>query len=203
MRKMKKVLGAVLIVLMAVSFAYAEVDKPLHIYLQGGATLPMGDTKDGFKTGFNAGGGVGFSINENIEIVGRVLYHSMKPDFGGDFWLGMADGYNLDDYDASGGELQPLMYGGELKLNTGDEEKNFYLIAGIGKAKLKLADLKVNGEKSKIADDETETYFCVGGGVEFGKFFVEGRYVMIKLKPEGTDEEFDFNMVPICIGVKF
>jgi hypothetical protein len=51
-KKMKRVLGALLGVVLAVSLAYAEVpEKPLHIYLQGGASLPTGDLKDMYKTG--------------------------------------------------------------------------------------------------------------------------------------------------------
>ena len=43
MKKMKQLLGAVICVMMAASFAYAELpEKPIHVYLQGGGTLPMG-----------------------------------------------------------------------------------------------------------------------------------------------------------------
>ena len=195
-KKMKIVLGALLGLIFAVSFTHAEVpEKPLHVYLQGGATLPTGDLKDGYKTGFNAGGGVGFSINENIEIVGRVLYHSLKLDVEGDF---------------DGGEFTPLMYGGELKFNTGDEEKNFYLIGGLGLAKVKTKDIEYGGQ-TMDGMDESGKYFCFGAGIEFGKFFIEGRYVILDvdvddhsdMSEEGGGFSDKVKMIPISVGFKF
>lgn len=195
MKKMKRVLGALLGVVLAVSFAYAEVpEKPLHIYLQGGASLPTGDLKDMYKTGFNAGGGVGFSLNENIEIVGRILYHSLKLD---------ADG----DYD--GGEFIPLMYGGELKFNTGEEERNFYLLAGLGLVKATFKEIEQDSVEIEqdgvvVMEEQKEDgkYFCFGGGVEFGKFFVEGRYVILKADDDDGGND-DVKMIPISVGFKF
>lgn len=188
MKKMKRVLGVLLGVVLAVSFAYAEVpEKPLHIYLQGGASLPTGDLKDMYKTGFNAGGGVGFSLNENIEIVGRILYHSLKLD---------ADG----DYD--GGEFTPLMYGGELKFNTGEEERNFYLLAGLGLVKATFKEIEQDGVVVMEEQKEDGKYFCFGGGVEFGKFFVEGRYVILKADDDDGGND-DVKMIPISVGFKF
>lgn len=202
MKKMKTVLGALLGLFLVASFAYAEIpEKPLHIYLQGGATLPTGDLKDMYKTGFNVGGGIGFSLHENFEIVGRVLYHSLALDVEGDY---------------DGGEFTPLMYGGELKFNTGDEERNFYLLGGLGLAKATVKEIKSGGYVVMEEQKEDGKYFCFGAGVEFGKFFIEGRYVILKADDDDDDDdddspyeesssssEDDVKIIPICIGFKF
>jgi hypothetical protein len=140
-----------------------------------------------YKTGFNAGGGVGFSLNENIEIVGRILYHSLKLDVDGDY---------------DGGEFTPLMYGGELKFNTGEEERNFYLLAGLGLVKATFKEIEQDGVVVMEEQKEDGKYFCFGGGVEFGKFFVEGRYVILKADDDDGGND-DVKMIPISVGFKF
>lgn len=199
MKKMRQLLGAVICVLMATSFAYAEVpEKPIHIYLQGGGTLPMSDLKDGWKVGFNVGGGIGLSINENIEVGARVLYNSLNLDTEGDLWK--EEGGDMDDVD--GGEFQPLMYGLELKINTGNEDTNLYIVGGFGKAKVKFGDLEVNGQEVDFFEEQTENYYALGGGVEFGTFFIEARYVIIKFDGDGSDSD-DIKMIPVSVGIKF
>ncbi len=193
------VLLLIVIFALALSVSAQTPEKPFNLYLAGGGTMPMDDLKDGWTTGFHGEGGIGMALMSNLELVGRVSYHYFPIDDEGELWGGEAD--------FDGGEFTSLMYGVEAKLNLGTPASSTrpYLLGGFGWAKLEMKEITYDGmepgEEGTQAS-ETEMYYTVGGGIEFGTFFIQARYVRVTIDNEGLDGDADINYVPITVGFR-
>jgi len=173
--------------------------KPFSVYLNGGLSMVTGpqDFKDYHKIGFNLGAGVGFKAIPVIEIVLKSEYHSISKDW--DFVSGF-DGI-------SGGKVKILTFGADARISSPSLILPIkpYGFAGFGFANLKQDEIVID-PLVEIAiiipeyEDQTKTYFNLGGGIEFGtgiKMFLQAKYMIIK-----TDGD-DINFIPVSFGIKF
>ena len=161
---MKKALVLSLMLLFVSGLALA---KPMSFRLGGGIDLPM---DDGVSTGFHGMGGIDYSINPNMSILGNLSYHSIP----------------FDDMGITGVDIDPFSIigiNGEVKYALGPEAPTrFYLLGGLGFASVKSPDMTISvmGYSTTVeGESSTEFMLSLGGGVAFGTVFVEGRYLNI------------------------
>jgi opacity protein-like surface antigen len=185
---MKKIL-AILTILLAFSVtATAQTpSSPIKLYATGGVSLPMSPDlfKDYYKMGFHFGGGVGYALMPNLQLIGKAEYHMFAPDV----------------EDIEGGDLKLSMFGGDLKFSLGLPAAPIkpYLLGGAGFAKITVDAVEGFDEESY---DETKFYFNVGAGLDLVSnpafsLFIQGRYVSVMTDDESTA------MVPISAGIRF
>ncbi len=170
--------------------------KPFNLYLQGGASVPQDDFKDMYNYGYHLGGGLGFSLIPRVELVGRGSYHK--------FSLESLERVveNQGSISVSGGDLTMIMYGAELKLNLGVLTTNPYVLGGYGWAKFDFEDVTTNIfgiEETYIIQSHTENYMVIGGGLEFTRTFIEGRYYTFM---EDIVEKTNTRLITVSLGLK-
>ena len=191
MKKVSVTVLTVLAVLIAVSLAVPQVQaqeelKPMSIYLGGGVSVPTGDAGDIWKFGFHGLGRVGFNVAPKLDILAGVDFHTFSFDDQG------ASGF-------SGGGLTSINLTGDLKVNLGAPgmSTNPFVLGGVGLGIAKASDLTVTGVGTFVGDSESKAFIEVGGGAEFNKFFILGRYVSIFTSGSSI------SYIPITVGVKF
>ncbi len=198
---MKKTVVFVALIVGLASTASAQLpSKPFSLYIQGGASLPQEDFKDIYKLGYHGAGGLGISIFPKVEAVGRVSYHKYSLESAASL-LGIDSPVDVD-----GGDLTMLMYGADLKLNLGILVTNPYLLAGYGWAKFDREDVTysvLSVEHTQTFDSNTENYWILGGGIEFSRTFIEGRYITF-LEDDDNEVEDDSNsrLITVSVGIK-
>ena len=190
---MKKLLILTVILAFVAMSASAQVSKPFNIYVGGGLNLPMSPEifKDYWKTGFHGMGAFGFNSGPNLQILGKIEYHTFPFDFGGIPGL-------------SGMSFNTLMYGGAAKFDFGVPmaPTKPFVLGGMGMATLSVSDLEGVGAPISFDVSETKIYIEFGGGVEFKmgptmNLFLMGRYVNVSSEGDATA------FVPITVGLKF
>ena len=84
---MKKVLFAILVLLMVVSLTQAQEKGKMGVSVQAGIALPTGDFGDGYDMGFGGRGVFMYYLNQNMAITGTAGYFtwSGKDDFDATF----------------------------------------------------------------------------------------------------------------------
>ncbi len=198
---MKKTAFFIALIVGLASTASAQLpSKPFSLYIQGGASLPQEDFKDVYKLGYHGAGGLGISIFPKVEAVGRVSYHKHS--------LESVTSLLGDDsqVDVDGGDLTMLMYGANLKLNLGVLVTNPYLLAGYGWAKFDIEDMTFSAsgvEHTQTFDSHTDNYWILGGGIEFSRTFIEGRYITF-LEDDDDEVENDSKskLITVSLGIK-
>ncbi len=167
--------------------ASAQV-KPFTLYGQAGLSLPQGDLNDGYKTGYNFGVGLGWSLMPKLEGVGRVGVHR----------------FGSDETGLTGGEMTVMMLGADLKLNAGVPMMAYkpYLFGGAGFARIEVSDIAaaldaVVDLQTGGSGTDTKLYYTFGGGLEMGMLFVEARYVSFKR------DDASITYIPLMVGIKF
>jgi len=181
----------VLAILVAGSLAVSQVQaqeaaKPMSFYLGGGVSVPTGDLGDGWKLGFHGFGRVGFNVAPKLDILAGLDYHT----------------FSVDDQGVSGiegGALSTINITGDLKVNLGTPamSANPFVLGGVGLAIESVSDLTIAGLGTFSFDSESDVFIEVGGGAEFNKFFIMGRYVNI------FSSGSSISYLPITVGVKF
>jgi len=178
---MRKILKSAL-VLGAVSLAGAgalNAQAGASFHVGGGVVLPMGDFGDAFKTGFQALGGVNFALG------------SLPFDIRVDAIYGQNSGddavFTVDDVKAKffGG-----MAGAQFGFGAPGASVHPYILGQVG---------VVNGKTTctGCADNSSSDFTFLGGaGVNFGKFFVEGKYMSIQ-------SDASANMLVVSAGISF
>ena len=198
---MKKTAFFIALIIGLASTASAQLpSKPFSLYIQGGASVPQEDFSDLYKLGYHGAGGLGISIFPKVEAVGRVSYHKFSPE-------SVASLLGVDSpIDVDGGDLTMLMYGADLKLNLGILVTNPYLLAGYGWAKFETEDVTYSAsgvEHTETFDSQTDNYWILGGGIEFSRTFIEGRYITFL---EDDDNEVQDNsksrLITVSLGFK-
>lgn len=184
---MKKVVICLvsLAVLFMVSAVSAQEVKTVDGYVSAGLSLPTGDLGDGWKLGYHLAGRMGFDVAPKVRILVGVGLHAFPLD---DRGTGV-DGGNIT--------VVPIM--ADIKLNLGlpGASANPYLLGGIGMANLSFSDLTYQGQLWLKGESETDFAVEIGGGVDFDRFFVQGKFVNVFT--EGSDLTF----IPFSFGLKF
>lgn len=192
----KTVLLIALVAVVAGSALAQTPSKPFNLYIQGGASLPQEDFNNLYKYGYHGGAGIGFSIFPHMELVARASYHKYSVE---------SINRILPDQEAivvSGGDLAMIMYGAELKMNMGMMVSNPYVLAGYGRAKFDTEDVSISGfgiEETVEFASHTENYWVLGGGLEFTRTFIEGRYITFL---EDAFEETTTRLITVSFGFK-
>jgi opacity protein-like surface antigen len=192
----KTVLILALATAIAVSASGQIPSKPFNLYLQGGVSLPQEDFKELYKYGYHGSAGIGFSILPRMELIGRGSYHKYSVE---SISRILPDQESID---VSGGDLTMIMYGADLKLNLGALGMNPYLLGGYGWAKFDIKDVTVTAfgfEDVYEFPSHTENYMVLGGGLEFTRTFIEGRYYTFM---EDITEKTSTRLITVSFGVK-
>jgi len=192
---------AILIAFTAVS-ASAQNPSPFSLYAGGAISMPQSPDgfKDGFKTGYHGSIGVGYKVMPNLQLVGKLEYHTFKVNF--DNTPGM------EEY--SGGTNKMWMYGvdGRYQFSLPAAPVSPYVLGGLGFANIKQsefegpASLGLSVLNEMISESVTEMYWNIGAGVQLASgpafsVFAQARYVSIAT--EGESAAF----IPITLGLKF
>jgi opacity protein-like surface antigen len=204
---MKRIILVALLVLALAVAASAESQIKPAVYAGGGIGLLSGPTfiKDYWKMGMGFGGGVGFAITPNIEIVGKVFYNQFPLD--DDKILqesGAPSGVTIDGLD-----FRVIEFGADVKYlftMAPDSKVGPFLVAGVGASNYKFTDVTVSDPNQSISVptgqyDATDLSFSGGGGVEFMvsptiAIWVDARFAYI------ASEGDAISYIPVRAGVK-
>jgi hypothetical protein len=211
--------------LAAASPALAQ-DKPVEFNIGGGVTFPLGDVADSFDNGWNFAAGLTFNTNEVVGFQAEYQYHRL----GGPDRL-FANAINPGG-DAILIESNHQMHVGAFNLVLragGTSGVRGYLVAGPGvyNRKIQLTTPSVGFitvcdpywlicyptavSTDTIIGDRSTTDFGinVGGGVNFGAFYVEARYHYVwgpEVTPVGGGGQTystNASYFPITFGFRF
>jgi opacity protein-like surface antigen len=155
-------------------------------HIGGGLTIPMGDFKDGFKTGWQAMGGVDFGLS-GLPFMLRVdgLYGQNNAKDALNTALGTTDAKTK----FFGG-----MAGAQYVIGSGPAPVKPYILGEIGAVNTKFSAGGSSASKTHFA-------FAPGLGIQFGlgslHAFVEGKYLSIHASGGSL------NMIPIIVGIRF
>ena len=201
-------------------------DNPVQVNFGGGVTFPVGDVAESFDTGWNFAAGLTFNTNEVIGLQAEYQYHR----FGGPDRL-------FDDVGTSAPNDQILIQSNHqmnvVDFNVvlragGTSGVRGYVLAGPGVywRKVQLTTPSVGlitvcdpywyvcfpspVATDAIIGDRTSTDFGinVGGGVNFGAFYIEARYHYVfgdDVQVPGGGQTFSTNAsyFPITFGFRF
>ena len=186
------ILAAVLV--LAISVSAQTPSKPFSVYAGGGLSMPMGDFSDRYKSGFHGTARIGFSAAPRMEILLGVDYHlnKMKDEFAAAFDTATAGILSVE-----AGNYKTLLVAADAKLNLGVPMAPVtpYAVGGIGIANVSAPKVKFLGwDVPSISN--TKVFFEVGGGVEFNKFFLQGK--LVSIQTEGSAS----NMLAFSAGLK-
>jgi opacity protein-like surface antigen len=175
---MKRILTSVVAAGLALAVsAHGAQAQSINFGVGGGLTIPTGDFKTGFKTGWHGIANIGYSMPGGIGLRG-------------DFYYGQN---NLKSALGSGkvklaGGLANLTYsfGGAAMVHP-------YLIGGAG---------MFNAKADPGGASSTKFAWAAGGGLKFkagtdSNIFVEGRYVSVSTSGSKT------NFIPVSAGISF
>jgi opacity protein-like surface antigen len=185
--------------------ASAQEESKFHFLANGGLSLPQSPDafKDGWSSGFNLGGGVGYRLSRHFTVQALVNYDRFPFDEAGVMDL-VIDEVGIDprdlgiSVDIQGADASVLSVSGELKASfIGDPDKiSPYVIGGAGIARLSISDTRFTGsvmgvellDETLEGESETNWMATFGGGVDIPlnqrvSLFFEGRYQLIF--PEG------------------
>lgn len=192
---------AILIAFAATSVS-AQAPSPFSFYAGGLISLPQAPDafKESFKTGWHGYIGAGYKAMPNLQIVGKIEYHTFAVDF--DNMAGM------EEY--SGGTNKMWMFGadGRYQFSLPSAPISPYVLGGLGFANIKQsefegpASLGLSLLNEAIPESVTKMYWNIGTGVNLASgpafsFFAQARYVSILTEGESS------NFIPITLGVKF
>jgi opacity protein-like surface antigen len=176
---MKRIVSVVLAAGGALLLSAASAQAQVSVGVGGGITVPTGDFKDFFKTGWNALANVGYDLPSGIGVRGDFYYGEHKTKSGvtpsGKFKLAGGLGNVLYSFKTPG-TVHP------------------YIMGTVG---------FING-KADVTGGSSETKVAYGGGagIKFkvgsdASLFAEGRYISVNTTGTNT------NFIPISVGVSF
>ncbi len=197
----KIAIAALLLAVLAVSASTETVPKPVTVYLGIGPTAPIDPAlfRDDHKTGFHVLTSVGYALNPNAEVVGRLEMHLVAVDFEERF----GDNVSFD-----GGGIDMLVFGIDMKLNThryGVPIRPF-ILAGGGWSRLSQSAISTSLAFEQYAplliENQTRLYFNIGVGTEIRpssnlNMFLLFRYLEIR---QDSDH---ISLLPITFGIRF
>jgi opacity protein-like surface antigen len=200
---MKKYVFVMVALFAFASVASAQVPNPISLHFGGAISIPNSPDAfaDAYKTGYHGWAGVGYKVMPNLQIVGKIEFHTFKLDVDSDpLLLGT---------DISGGKNNMWMFGvdGRYSFAMPTSPLKPFVLGGLGFARMSMTDLE--GSNPLIAsfnefkpEAQTDVYFNVGAGVELKtapmwNMFLQVRYVSVAT--EGSSSSF----IPVSLGVKF
>lgn len=162
--------------------------KPYSFGISAGASVPTGDLRSNFNTGYNLGA--------HVAVAAPSLPISFRADAGYDNWgSNSANLTNLHAWSATGNVV--------LTVPTGTTMTP-YLIGGVGAYSFGGAELQSSGfvnTNSGLSQSDTHFGYNAGGGITIPlsgfNTFVEARYNHVSI----TNGSYAF--VPIRFGVMF
>ena len=182
---MKRILRSALVLgvvsLAGVGVAQAQGAGRASFHVGGGVVLPTGDFGDAFKTGWQALGGVSFGLGGlPFDIRVDAIYGQNSGD----------DAFFAPIDDAKGKFFGGLA-GAQFGFGGAASPVHPYILGQLG-----IVNSKVTC--TGCADNSNSDFTFLGGaGLEFGKFFVEGKYMSIQSDPSST------NMIVVSAGIHF
>jgi hypothetical protein len=206
-----RVLTFTLLVIIAItSMAWSQTDKKTDLYLGAGITFPAGPQEftDYWKMGFNAGGGIGFSLTPAASLIFTVGYAAFPLNESEILKKAGVPSYVNASID--GGTASALDLAGNIKLslNPAPNRVAAYIVAGAGYFSLSFSDVKVSASYMGYSASETLTFdsesafsTSFGAGIdipagETTSIFIEGRYSIAFTKGDNT------SYVPLRAGVR-
>lgn len=184
-----------------------------YVAIQGGANFPQNNLRNGFKTGYGAGGQLGWDpigspLGLRLNLNWQRFQGRANPVLNGIAYTGTVNDANL--YSALADAKLRLPFGRALGSTSGlyavgggglayfKNYNNFAAVAGTGAATGVPNQSVTNTFRSQ---DVTRFALNGGGGFEFGvgpaSLFVEGRYVRIFTPNQSAD------YVPVTLGLSF
>lgn len=196
---MKKLYWMILLFLAFAGMAAAQVPQPFSLYAGGAVSIPQAPDafKAGFKTGYHGAIGIGYKVMPNLQVIGKVEYHTFKFDFQGQSGL-------------EGGTNKMTLFGADGRYTMGVPAAPLkpYIIGGAGLANIKQSEfsgsnvLAASILNSIIADSQTKFYYNIGGGVELKSGPAWSMYAQVRYVSIGTAGGSS-SFVPITLGLKF
>ena len=203
----------------------AAAQDPVEFHIGGGVAVPVGDVADSFDTGFNFSTGLTFNANEAVGFMGEYQYFRFGgPDRSFDNVATPTSDRILIE---SNHQMNVVDFNVVLRAG-GTSGMRAYLLAGPGVywRKVQLTTPTVGFitvcdpywyvcyptavSTDAIIGDRTSTDFGIniGGGVNFGAFFVEARYHYVwgpKVETPGGGQSYGSNAsyIPLTAGFRF
>jgi len=203
---MKVIIISTLLLLASATTAFGQGTNGLELYLNSGISFPSNPDEfaDYWSTGFNFGGGAGYSVDPNLTLVAYFDYN----DFNFDDERFLED-YGFTGYGISitGGEASSITLSGNLKVTLlpSPEPVRPYLLGGVGWTRISIGDVTIYGPGGSVTvEGESETAFSVllGAGIDFTltegmDLFIQGGYSIAFTEEESTE------IFPVKLGIKF
>jgi len=179
-----------LILLLAVSAVAQLPGKPFTFSVAGGISAPTGQLNDIWKAGYHGSGRIAHSFAPKLEFTAGLDYHSFPRDA-----LGISG--------LEGGDYKVLMLAVDVRLNLGVYPMPWkpFLFGGGGIARATTSDMTYpdvfgSGTITEEGDSNTKPFIEIGGGVSFGLFFIQGKFVNIFY------DEGNVKYVPFSVGIR-
>lgn len=178
---MKRILSVVAAASLALAISTTAASAQVAIGVGGGVTIPTGDFKDFFKTGWHGLANVGYDLPSGLGVRGDFYYgeNKTKSNVTPSGKIKLAGGLGNVLYSfKTPGTVHP------------------YILGSVGFFNVK-ADAGASGSAS-----ETKIAYGGGAGIKFkvgsdASLFVEGRYLSVNTSGSNT------NFIPISAGVSF
>ncbi|MBU8933538.1 MAG: porin family protein [candidate division Zixibacteria bacterium] len=234
---MRHAIVMIALVLLVAATGWTEGAKPVF-YVGGGISMPMKPDaiggldgseigiKDMYKNGTHIGGGVGFQISPNVEIIGWVSYNSFAFDDDGfsqaleDEFIRLSGGMTgfTFDINTNGTKLELIEIMGDVKFTipVGQQQAKFkpFILGGLGMTNAKQASTElemhivypplVDTTISETIPEQTETKlaFNIGAGFDYMVsptvgIFADVRYAQVAVEGD------PIGYLPIRAGLIF
>ncbi len=175
--------------------------KPLNLYIGIGPTIPNGpeEFRSDHKTGFHVLTGLGYALNPNAEVIGRLEFHVVSVDFEERF------GANVD---FSGGGVDFLVVGADIKLSTSPPATPVrpFVIGGGGWSRMAQSNISTELAFEQYAplliESQTRFYFNLGLGLEITPVKTLTTFLLLRYVELRQDGE-NLGFIPISFGIRF
>ncbi|BCS34947.1 hypothetical protein TBR22_A41730 [Luteitalea sp. TBR-22] len=210
---------------LAIPFAAQAQDKPVQINFGGGVSFPVGDVGNSFDTGWNFAAGLTFNTNEVVGLQAEYQFHRFNgPER---VFNNVAPSPGTDRILIESNQQMNVVDFNVVLRAGGTSGVRGYLLAGPGiywrKVQLTTPSTGIITvcdpywyvcyptpvATDAIVGDRTATDFGVnvGGGVNFGAFYVEARYHYVFGEdiqaPGGQTYSTKASYFPITVGFRF
>ena len=197
-----------LLAVLASTTASAQRDRSFDVTVNSGASAPTGEFGERYDMGFHLGVGLAYFLSPTLVLAPKLEYHSFPIDE--DSWIETGNDAGIPATAVDGGTRRTVLAAADLRLEPAMNTEGWqpFVLGGLGAGFMSGSAVDYHtaeGVISKEIDGDTKLFWNVGVGLEFGhtngmSLFIMGRYMGI---PGDETEGFDFNAIPISIGVRF